>query len=144
MSFQIFLWLSMLSWDCPWKYLAFSSQCLPALRNTPSFVVILYLMYRYQLYFSMFMAILTYHSWGYAWDLGHFSFFFIHTQDQVMITPGSGIKWCTFRQHSLKIQGKSRAHCAAQHFRECVLTKNKSNMNYLPRNIKLAWDHCWK
>lgn len=125
MSFPIFLCLSPLSWDCPWKYWAFSSHCLPALRNTPSFVMILYLMYRYQLYFSVFMAILIYHSWSYAWNLGHYSFFFIHTQKQVMITPGSGIKWCTFRQHRLKIQGKNRAYCAASIFKNALLLETK-------------------
>lgn len=125
MPFQIFLCLSTLSWDCPWKSWAFSSHCLPALRSTPSFVVILYLMYRYQLYFSMFMAILIYHSWSCAWNLGHYSFFFIHTQNQVMITPGSGIKWITFRQHSLEIRGRSRAYCAASIFENVLLLETK-------------------
>ena len=72
--------------------------------------------------------------------LGHYSFFFVHTQEKKVVIPsGSGIKGCPCRHHSLKVQEKSPVSCAAGISENALLLETKVVViNYLPRNIKLA------
>lgn len=39
--------------------------------------------------------------------------------------------------------GKESSIQSSWHFWECITARNKSSINYLPRSIKLAWEHCW-
>lgn len=70
----------------------FSSHYMSSQRNTWSFMVVVYLTYRYQIYFSVFIAVSYVTAEAMCEKLRHHALFFFHAQKYVVITSGSGIK----------------------------------------------------
>lgn len=132
-KFQIFLYSSSLQLDCPWKYcIQFS---LTTQRNQLQIPTLLFHIHAHFHILQLKLCLKK---------LGHYSFFFVPTQQKMMITSSSGMKWGTFKTTQLESPEKDSNTLCSQHFCGCIIARNKSSMNYLPRNIELAWERCWK